>query len=143
MIKTEFRCNCPISTALDVVGDKWSIIIIKQMLIEGKKTFKDFIESDEAIATNILSSRLKMLEEFNIITKGKLPENKKTNIYTLTDKGLDLTPVIVELSLWSDKHMRDFHPELYSGDAIDVIRQDKTTYIKNTIGKYRAEHSKV
>ena len=63
-MKKEFRSGCPISSALDIVGDKWTLVIIKQMLLEGKKTFKDFSESDEAIAFNILSSRLKMLEEF-------------------------------------------------------------------------------
>ena len=71
-MNNNFRCNCPITSALDIVGDKWTLVIIKQMLLEGKKTFKDFSESDEAIASNILSSRLKMLEEFKIITKEKL-----------------------------------------------------------------------
>ena len=67
----KFRCNCPITSSLDILGDKWTLVIIKHMLIEGKQTFKDFLESDEAIATNILSSRLKMLEELKIITKDK------------------------------------------------------------------------
>ena len=62
----KFRCACPITSALDILGDKWILVIIKQMLIEDKKTFKDFTESDEAIATNILSSKLKCLEEFDI-----------------------------------------------------------------------------
>jgi DNA-binding HxlR family transcriptional regulator len=57
----KFKCNCPFTSALDVVGDKWMLVIVKQMLIEGKETFKDFTESDEAIATNILSAKLKFL----------------------------------------------------------------------------------
>jgi DNA-binding HxlR family transcriptional regulator len=57
----DFRCNCPFTSALDVLGDKWMLVIVKQMLIEGKETFKDFTESDEAIATNILSAKLKLL----------------------------------------------------------------------------------
>ena len=105
-MNNNFRCNCPITSALDIVGDKWTLVIIKQMLLEGKKTFKDFSESDEAIASNILSSRLKMLEEFKIITREKLPHNKKTNIYVLTEKGLGLTPTIIELTLWSDLNIR-------------------------------------
>ena len=87
-MNNKFRCNCPITSALDILGDKWTLVIIKQMLIEGKQTFKDFLESDEAIATNILSSRLKMLEEYKMIRKEKLPHNKKTNIYLLTEKVL-------------------------------------------------------
>ncbi|MEL6629174.1 MAG: helix-turn-helix domain-containing protein, partial [Bacteroidota bacterium] len=115
-MKGEFRCDCPITSALDIVGDKWTLVIIKQMLIEGRQTFKDFLESDEAIATNILSARLKMLGEMKMLTKGKLPNNKKTNIYRLTEKGLSLTPVIVDLALWSDGNLREFNP---------IIRKDK------------------
>lgn len=72
----KFKCNCPFSSALDVVGDKWLLIIVKQMLIEGKETFKDFTEADEAIATNILTTKLKFLEEAGIIIKTQRPDNK-------------------------------------------------------------------
>ena len=85
-MENSFRCECPITSALDIAGDKWTLVIIKQMLFERKSTFKDFTGSQEAIATNILSSRLRMLEKFEIITKSNHPENKKTNIYTLTKK---------------------------------------------------------
>jgi len=98
--------------------------------LEGKQTFKDFSESDEAIATNILSSRLKMLEEWKIITKEKLPDNKKTNIYRLTDKGLDLTPIIVELALWSDEHIREFNPAMRKEDSLGFMNSDKAEFIK-------------
>jgi DNA-binding HxlR family transcriptional regulator len=80
-MRQDFRCNCPFTSALDVLGDKWMLVIVKQMLIEGKETFKDFTEADEAIATNILSSKLKFLEEVGIIIKTKRPDNKKTNHY--------------------------------------------------------------
>ncbi|MCH3883404.1 winged helix-turn-helix transcriptional regulator [Tenacibaculum aquimarinum] len=133
----KFRCDCPITSAIDIIGDKWSLVIIKQMLTENKKTFKDFIESEEAIATNILSSRLKMLEEFKIIIKGKLPENKKTNIYTLTEKGIELTPLIVELIIWSDNNLREFHSDLYAGEQIEMIRGNKEQFIENIIENYK------
>ena len=133
----KFRCDCPITSAIDIIGDKWSLVIIKQMLTENKKTFKDFIESEEAIATNILSSRLKMLEEFKIIIKRKLSENKKTNIYTLTEKGIALTPLIVELIIWSDNNLREFHSDLYAGEQIEMIRDNKEQFIKNIIENYK------
>jgi DNA-binding HxlR family transcriptional regulator len=76
-MKNTFRCNCPITSALDIVGDKWTLVLIKQMLLEGKKTFKDFSESDEAIATNILSSSLKMLKAYKIISKKNCPIIRK------------------------------------------------------------------
>ena len=96
-----FRCNCPVTSALDIVGDKWTLVVIKLMLLEQKKTFKEFSESDESIAPSILSNRLKTLEKIGFIVKQKLPDNQKTNHYFLTEKGLSLTPVIIELALWS------------------------------------------
>ena len=70
-MKNEFRSNCPVSCALDLVGDKWTLVIMRDMFMFGKETFKDFSESGEGIATNILSSRLKMLKEKKVITKHK------------------------------------------------------------------------
>lgn len=139
-MKNDFRCVCPITSALDIVGDKWTLVIIKQMLLEGKKTFKDFSESDESIASNILSSRLKMLEKYKMITKEKLPNNKKTNIYLLTEKGLNLTPTIVELTLWSEGNIRDFHPKLYSDDRIGMVKNNKEGFIKMLQENYKTEN---
>ena len=135
-----FRCNCPITTALDIVGDKWSLVIIKQILLEGKKTFKDFSESDEAIASNILSSRLKMLEEFEMLSKTKLPHNKKTNIYLLTEKGLKLTPTIVELALWGDNNLRENHPSIVSDNRIEILKNNKEATIKMLVDNYKTEN---
>ena len=133
----EFRCNCPITSALDLIGDKWSLVIIKQMLVEGKKTFKEFNTSSESIATNILSSRLKMLEEFNMIVKQKLPNNNKTNIYLLTDKAISLAPTIIELALWSDKNLRDDHKTMWSSEAMKSIIENKVNYIDELISNYK------
>jgi DNA-binding HxlR family transcriptional regulator len=72
-MRQDFRCDCPFTSALDIVGDKWILVIIKQMLIEGKETFKDFTKADEAIATNILSAKLKFLEEVGLIIKTQRP----------------------------------------------------------------------
>jgi DNA-binding HxlR family transcriptional regulator len=107
-LNTFFRCDCPVTSALDIVGDKWTLVIVKLMLLEQKKTFKEFSESDESIAPSILSNRLKMLEKMGFIVKEKLPDNQKTNHYFLTEKGLSLTPVIIELALWSHQNVRPF-----------------------------------
>ena len=139
-MNTKFRCNCPITSALDIVGDKWTLVIIKQMLLEGKKTFKDFSESDEAIASNILSSRLKMLEEYKMISKEKLPNNKKTNIYLLTEKGLGLTPTIVELTLWSDGNIREYHSSLISDNRIEMVKKNKEETIKILVESYKTKN---
>lgn len=136
-MKNNFRCNCPITSALDIVGDKWSLVIIKQMLFEGKKTFKDFSESAESIATNILASRLKMLEEFDLIQKTKPADNKKTNIYILTEKGLALTPMLIELTLWSKDHIQEFHPNLNLDPQLALLQENKTKSFARIIDRYK------
>lgn len=133
----EFRCDCPFTSALDVLGDKWMLVIVKQMLVEGKETFTDFTESEEAIATNILSTKLKLLEEFGIILKTKRPNNKKTNLYLLTEKGLALTPILVELAIWSDSNLREVHPTIRDGEQLDFLIKDKAAFTDALINGYR------
>ena len=133
MIK-EFRSGCPISSALDIVGDKWSLLIIRDMLIKHKKTFKEISESDERIAPSILSARLKLLESYKLIFKTKIPENKKENIYLLTEKGIRLTPIIIELSLWGDTNMREFNKI----DDIKGLHSDKDHVIQLVQDSYSA-----
>ena len=133
-MKKKFRSFCPISSTLDLLGDKWSLIIIRDMLILGKKTYKEFSLSEEGIATGILASRLKQLESFGLITKNKLPENKKENIYLLTEKGIDLAPIIIEIILWSDKYMIENNPEVRSFKA---LIKDKTSAISQLQKDYR------
>ncbi len=136
-MRQDFRCNCPFTSALDVLGDKWMLVIVKQMLIEGKETFKDFTEADEAIATNILSSKLKFLEEVGIVIKTKRPDNKKTNHYLLTEKGLALTPILLELAIWSDKCLRDIHPTIVNGKGMEALRNDKRAFANVLVTKYK------
>ena len=139
-MKKGFRSNCPVTSALDIIGDKWTLVIIKQMLLEGKRTFKEFVESDEAIATNILSVRLKMLEQYKIISKRKLSDNKKVNIYLLTEKGLDLAPIIVALTIWSEDSIREFHPKLYADDRIEMLKEHKESFAKMLVENYKNEN---
>lgn len=135
-MENQFRCQCPITSALDIVGDKWTLVIIKQMLFEEKSTFKDFIESQESIATNILSSRLKLLEKFGIIKKDNHPENKKTNIYTLTEKGLSFTPILIELMFWSKENIQEFHSSLIIHPELDNMKRNQEQASKQIIETY-------
>lgn len=108
----KFRSSCLIASALDLIGDKWSLLIIRDMLMHHKKTFKEIAASEEGVATNLLSARLKLLESLEVITKRKLPKNKKENIYLLTEKGIELAPLILEIAIWSDKHVRTYNLEM-------------------------------
>lgn len=136
-MESKFRCDCPITSALDLLGDKWVLVIVKLMLLEDKHTFKDFLASDEAIATNILSTKLKWLEEWDMLTKTKLPNNKKTNLYFLTDKGLALVPVIIELALWSDGHLREDNPIIRKDPELEIMKTDRAGFIHMVQDKYR------
>ncbi|MDB9827955.1 helix-turn-helix transcriptional regulator [Flavobacteriaceae bacterium] len=133
-MKKEFRSGCPISSALDVVGDKWSLLIIRDMLVKHKKTFKEISNSDEKIAPSILSARLKLLESYKLIFKTKVPDNKKENIYLLTEKGIRLTPIIIEFSLWGNSNMQEFNKI----DDIEGLNSDKTQIIQAVQDSYNS-----
>ncbi|WP_127140597.1 winged helix-turn-helix transcriptional regulator [Flagellimonas marinaquae] len=135
-MRSKFRSTCPIATALDIIGDKWSLLILRDMLTSGKKTFKEFSESQEGIAPGILSARLKWLEENELITKQKLPHNQKENIYLLTEKGIELAPIIMELIIWSDKNLRVQNPEMPSISQIGDI-SNKSALIAGIQNNYR------
>ncbi|MEO0723121.1 MAG: helix-turn-helix domain-containing protein [Bacteroidota bacterium] len=133
----EFRCDCPITSAIDVLGDKWMLVIIKQMLIEEMETFKDFIESDEAISTSILTLKLKCLEQYGIIERKNHPTNRKTKLYHLTEKGLSLTPTIVELAIWSDQNLREHNPIMRKSDELDFMKTNKVESIEWLKKRYK------
>lgn len=98
------RSECPISCSLEVFGDKWSLLIIRDLIFYQKSTYGDFLKSDEKIATNILASRLLSLEENGIIEKREHPDSKAKVLYRLTNKGIDLLPIIFEIHLWAEKY---------------------------------------
>lgn len=96
--------GCPIAFALDTFGDRWSLIIIRDMLIRGYQTYGEFLECKEKIATNILADRLQELEMLGIISKQRDPNNGRRVLYRLTEKGADLTPIMLEIIRWSSKY---------------------------------------
>lgn len=105
MDKLKKRSDCPLSCSLDIFGDKWSLLIIRDLMFNDKSTYGDFLKSPEGIATNILASRLQTLEENGIIEKLDHPTSKAKILYRLTIKGIDLLPILVEVYLWSDKYL--------------------------------------
>jgi DNA-binding HxlR family transcriptional regulator len=97
------RSTCPISTALDVLGDKWSLLVVRDLLFEDELPFGAFLKSDPHIATNILVDRLATLREAGIIEQREKP-GRRSPVYALTPKGRDLAPLLVEIVAWSEKH---------------------------------------
>ena len=130
MNKTKKRSGCPISCSLDIWGDKWSLLIIRDLMYLKECTYGDFLKAPEGIATNILASRLQLLEENKIIEKLDHPDSKAKVLYKLTRKGIDLIPILIEIHLWADKYLQisDERRALSR-----VIKKDKTKFIKDLI----------
>ena len=102
--KTRPLSGCPIDYALEIFGDRWTLLVIRDLLVRRKRHFREMMASDEGIASNILTLRLKKLEEWGLIERRPDPENLRQVIYSLTPKGVDLAPVLVEVAIWSAKH---------------------------------------
>lgn len=132
-IKNLFRCSCPVTSAVDIIGDRWTLVIIKLMLIQHCHTFKDISESEERIAPNILSSRLKSMLSLDLIIKTHPPNNKKVNIYHLTEKGLSISPIVYDLMAWSNNYIRDDHTDMTTFDHLSISklpREEAINYIQ-------------
>jgi DNA-binding HxlR family transcriptional regulator len=102
--KTDRRSGCPVSISLEVFGDRWSLLIVRDLMVRGYRTFKEFQESGEGIATNILSNRLQRLERAGIIQAASDENDGRKVNYRLTEKGIDLAPVMLELLVWAARH---------------------------------------
>jgi DNA-binding HxlR family transcriptional regulator len=135
--KIDYRSDCPISTALDIFGDKWSLLVIRDLIFKGKKTYGDFLESEEKIATNILADRLALLECSGIISKHRHPDSKAKVLYKITAKGIDLIPLLIEIILWSEKH-HVVHP--YAKEFARMVKKDKAGVIKSLAGSLKVKN---
>ena len=98
------RSGCPLNASVEMLGDRWSLLIIRDMMLLGRRTFKEFLGSYEGIATNILTDRLRKLEAYGIIAVVRDPSDGRKLIYQLTPKGIDLAPVLTEMVLWAARH---------------------------------------
>lgn len=104
------RSTCPINIALETLGDAWSLLIVRDLMFKGRKTFKDFLEAEEGIASNILTERLQRLEACGLISRKPDPDDARRNIYRLTETGIDLAPLLLETVLWSARHFKTGAP---------------------------------
>ncbi|ALO41951.1 Putative transcriptional regulator [Pseudoalteromonas phenolica] len=122
------RSDCPISKVLDLVGDKWSLLILRDMLFFGKETYSDLQNSDEKMATNILSTRLEKLEQEGLISKRASEQDKRKKLYKLTEKGIDMLPILLDMIVWSAKYAPD--TEIPEG-LVKKLKQDRESVIKH------------
>jgi DNA-binding HxlR family transcriptional regulator len=98
------RSGCPLNATVEMLGDRWSLLIIRDMMLRGFRSYKEFLECYESIATNILADRLRKLQAYGIITAEPDPKDGRKVTYSLTSKGIDLAPVLTEMVLWAAAH---------------------------------------
>jgi len=128
------RSGCPLNASIEMLGDRWSLLVIRDMMLRGSRTFKEFLNSYEHPATNILTDRLRRLESHGIITTRPDPKDGRKLIYLLTPKGLDLAPVLTEMVLWAAAHEQTDNQSL-----VEEMRKDKQAFL-TTIRERCASH---
>jgi DNA-binding HxlR family transcriptional regulator len=136
MKSIEKRSGCPISSSLDIFGDKWSLLIVRDLMLHKTRTYGDFTKSAEKIATNILANRLLVLEENGIIVKQPYPDNKVKGLYKLSQKGIDLIPAVIEIALWGGKYQCNSEED---SPFLKEVKKNKTKFLKNMMDKLLAD----
>lgn len=119
-----WRSGCPLNASVEILGDRWSLLIVRDMMLRGFRSYKEFLTSYEKIATNILADRLKNLLAHGIITTERDPSDGRKVIYRLTAKGIDLAPVLTEMVLWAASHEKTENEGL-----VRLMRKDKAAFI--------------
>jgi DNA-binding HxlR family transcriptional regulator len=122
--KEKRRSECPLNASVEMLGDRWSLLIIRDMMLRGFQTYREFMECYEGIATNILADRLRKLVEYGIITTNPDPTDGRKVLYVLTAKGIDLAPVLTEMVLWAAAHEKTGNQAL-----VRLMREDKEKFL--------------
>jgi len=135
--RAKWRSGCPLNASVEMLGDRWSLLIIRDMMLRGWQTFKEFLEGYEGIATNILADRLRKLVYYGILTAKPDPSDGRRLIYSLTAKGIDLAPVLTEMVLWAAAHEDTENQAL-----VRQMRADKEKFLAGVRERWAMRHSK-
>ena len=130
------RSGCPLNASVEMLGDRWSLLIIRDMMLRGSRTYKEFLGSYEGIATNILADRLRKLVAYGIVTAEPDPSDGRKRIYLLTAKGIDLAPVLTEMVLWAAGHEDTGNQAL-----VRQMRKDKEKFLAAIRQRWANRHS--
>lgn len=123
----EVRSHCPINFTLEHLGDKWSLLIIRDLMFKGKRHYNEFLEAGEKVSTSVLGDKLKKLEVYGIISRGRDTVKKSRIRYSLTKKGIDLLPILIEMIIWGgEKDLLTETPQ----EFIDQATQNKEVFIR-------------
>jgi DNA-binding HxlR family transcriptional regulator len=129
------RSGCPLNASVEMLGDRWSLLILRDMMLRGYQTFNEFLHSDEKIATNILADRLRRLDTYGIISTERDPSDGRKMIYALTVKGMDLAPVLAEMVLWAAKH-----EETGNHALVQQMRTAKEQFLASVRQRWTEKH---
>src|SRR4030095_3265152 len=138
MAKQKRRSDCPINFALELFGDRWTFLIVRDMMFKGKHYYGEFLQSEEKIATNILAERLSLLEKAEIVVKIVDPAHGSKLIYNLTQKGIDLLPLLIEIIMWSAAYDIDTAADVR---FINRVKRDKAGMLKQISSRLKEELS--
>jgi DNA-binding HxlR family transcriptional regulator len=134
--RAKILSGCPIDYALEIFGDRWSLLVLRDLLVRRKRHFREMMESGEGIASNILAARLRKLEDWGLIARAPDPASRRQVVYAPTAKAKELIPVLVEIAIWSAKH----DPNTKVNAAfIRRARRDRETLARETIADYFAQ----
>ena len=126
----EWRSECPVASGLDILGDKWSLLIVRDLLLFRTRTYSEFCESPEKIATNILANRLKLLTSLGIIERLDVDRPARNNAYRLTKSGKELRRILDALGRWSYTNLRESHPDILSVEkAIAIYKKSWASFL--------------
>ncbi len=135
--KPKRRSGCPVSISLDLLGDRWSLLLVRDMMVRGYRTFREFQRSGEGIATNILSDRLQRLEAGGVVSREAAKEDGRSTHYRLTPKGIALAPVLLELLIWGAHHEDTYAPCV----AIAEMEQNRAATLAETYRRWEQRDS--
>lgn len=128
------RSDCPINITLEMLGDSWSLLVVRDLLFGGARKFKDLLDASEGVATNILANRLQRLEHAGIIDRHVDSTDARSHVYLLTEKGLGLAPVLIEMVLWAARHEDTGAPPA----MVEAMRKNRQQFIRGLGRQWRA-----
>ena len=138
MANLKRKSDCPINFALELFGDRWTFLLVRDMMFKGKHYYGEFLQSEEKIATNILADRLLLLEQSGIVLKNADPAHGSKFIYTLSKKGIALLPLLVEVIMWSSKYDENTATDV---QFLKRVKHDKEGVLKEIASRLKKELS--
>jgi DNA-binding HxlR family transcriptional regulator len=126
------RSDCPISISLEIFGDRWTLLIVRDLMLKGRTTFREFLDGGEGIASNVLADRLSRLETHGIVGRQPHEQDRRRHTYRLTQKGIELAPLLLEIILWAARHEATAAP----ADELAAMTDQRASYLADIRGRW-------